>query len=167
MPTRRSMGSPRTISPAGGRWKPQAGRSGAFIHHGQLRDFQGRFAGGGGGVAWMGIEASVAYMEDLKRKTDAGAQRAANRLVQETVMWMKANAPWQDRTGDARSELQGNIQFNSDSEAASVIRIFLGHGVDYGIHLELGMGGRFQIIKPGIDRLAAKLPESVVREMNV
>lgn len=139
-----------------------------MVMHGQLRDFEGRFASGGGGVAWMGIDASIAFMEDLQRKTDAGAQRAANRLVDETVMWMKANAPWEDRTGEARSGLKGNVQFNAGvGPEGTAMRIFLGHGVDYGIHLELGMGGRFQIIKPGLDRLAAKLPESVVREMNV
>lgn len=131
----------------------------------QLRDFQGRFAGGG--VSWVGIEASNNYILDLDRRTSAGAQAAANRLVESTVAWMKQNAPWQDRTGDARESLKGEVHFNpTGGEGTNVpaLRIHLGHGVDYGVHLEFGMGGRYQIIRPGLERMARKLPESIIQE---
>lgn len=59
--------------------------------------------------------------------------------------YMKANRPWQDRTGAAREGLSARLvssKFNSEQT------IELSHGVYYGVYLEYGMERRFAILEP-------------------
>ena len=67
----------------------------------------------------------------------------------------RMNAPWQDRTGNARSGLFGEVEFEA---ARQVVTIYLSHGhtINYGLFLELAHGQRFAIIGPTIQ---ANLPE--------
>lgn len=97
----------------------------------------------------------------------------------------RQNAPWQDRTGNARGGLffavdglgqeprQGETRTGQRPGAkalftlheasadgvggdATTLVIVLGHTMDYGKHLELSHGGRYAIIVPTIE---ANLPE--------
>lgn len=61
--------------------------------------------------------------------------------------YMKANRPWQDRTGAARAGLSARL---SSSRANYVQTIELSHGVPYGVYLEYSMEKRFAIIEPTI-----------------
>lgn len=61
------------------------------------------------------------------------AQRIAN--------YAKGNAPWTDRTGNARQGLTGLC-----IPAATGFTIYLFHTMFYGIYLELKNGGRYAII---------------------
>lgn len=65
----------------------------------------------------------------------------------------KNNAPWTDRTGNARSGLFGTVE-----AAQNMVIIYLSHGVtiDYGIWLELRNGGRHAILLKTIE---SHLPE--------
>jgi hypothetical protein len=60
---------------------------------------------------------------------------------------MKKNAPWKDRTGNARKELMGSSELSDDS-----ITITVSHSVDYGVYLELARDGKYAILKPTIDK---------------
>lgn len=62
--------------------------------------------------------------------------------------YMKANAPWTDRTGNARRGLKAQA---TQSRKAFVTTIKLSHSVYYGVYLEYAMGRRFAIIQPTID----------------
>lgn len=67
---------------------------------------------------------------------------------------MKQNAPWRDRTTNARNGL-----FAKASRAGDKFRIVLGHSVDYGIYLERGtryMKAR-PIIGPTIQKYAPQV----------
>lgn len=55
----------------------------------------------------------------------------------------KSNAPWQDRTGDARRSIQKKDLSNQD-----YILFYLIIGVSYGLYLELANQGKFQILRP-------------------
>lgn len=57
----------------------------------------------------------------------------------------KANAPWTDRSSNARSGLFGTSEADF---AAKVVTIYLSHGaiIDYGVYLELGHSGRYAIV---------------------
>lgn len=57
--------------------------------------------------------------------------------------YMRANAPWTDRTGNARNGLFGT---NHHSGNQYVIVYF--HSVPYGIWLEVAHSGRYRIIPP-------------------
>ena len=65
------------------------------------------------------------------------------------------NAPWTDRTGNARSGLFGTAERDA---ARRVVVIYLSHGpaISYGVFLELANSGRFQIVMPTVE---AHLPE--------
>jgi hypothetical protein len=62
----------------------------------------------------------------------------------------KANAPWKDRTGDARKLLKGRVI--DDGEA---LGFALAHRVEYGKHLETANSGKYAILKPTIEGLRA------------
>lgn len=61
--------------------------------------------------------------------------------------YMKANHPWQNRTGAAEAGLSAKV---TNSPKNNVQRIELAHGVPYGIYLEYSMEKRFAIIEPTI-----------------
>jgi hypothetical protein len=67
----------------------------------------------------------------------------------------RTNAPWTDRTSNARTGLFGIAERDV---ARRLIVIYLSHGVDidYGKWLELAHGGKYAIIMPTIE---AHLPD--------
>lgn len=73
-------------------------------------------------------------------------RRIAYDRAEDMENWAKENAPWQDRTGDARERLHATVE-----ETGPIGTIVLSHGVDYGWALEIGHGGRYAIIAPAID----------------
>lgn len=59
---------------------------------------------------------------------------------------MKSNAPWTDRTGNARQGLHAAVQ----RERLKLYALILAHTVEYGIWLEVTHGGANRIIEPSI-----------------
>ncbi len=70
--------------------------------------------------------------------------------------YAKANAPWQDQTGDARQGLHSEYRRDSDSS----VTVSLAHGVDYGIFLERSNAGRFAILLPTMYALLPQIAEA-------
>lgn len=58
----------------------------------------------------------------------------------------KTDAPWTDRTGNARNGLETDV-----SHAPRMHRITLFHKVEYGIWLEIAHNGAYRIIMPTLD----------------
>lgn len=76
--------------------------------------------------------------------------QAATRMYAETSAtklqnYARNNAPWTDRTGQARQRLTGTAMI-----VANGYKLRLAHGVNYGIWLELAHEKRFAIIQPTI-----------------
>lgn len=63
--------------------------------------------------------------------------------------YAKLNAPWEDRTGDARAGLTAEV----DTEGEEVV-ISLSHSVGYGLYLETIESGQFAIIMPTLEHFA-------------
>lgn len=59
---------------------------------------------------------------------------------------MKYNAPWTDRTGNARQGLHAAAQ----RERLKLYALICAHTVEYGVWLEVTHGGRDRIIEPTI-----------------
>lgn len=59
----------------------------------------------------------------------------------------KENAPWEDRTGNAREGLEAVV----DGEGDTVV-LTLYHTVEYGIFLETAMNGDYAIILPTLEK---------------
>lgn len=68
--------------------------------------------------------------------------------AQEVQDYAQTNAPWGDRTGDAREGLTAEY-----SESAGTMTIILYHSVDYGIWLEVRNSGELAIILPTIEHM--------------
>lgn len=60
--------------------------------------------------------------------------------------WMKENAVWGDRTGDARDGLTASVDSNKLKPT-----IYIYHTVPYGVWLEVRWSGRYAIIVPAIE----------------
>ena len=67
-------------------------------------------------------------------------------FAQKIASYAKANAPWTDRTGNARQGLTGLCV-----ASATGIVIYLFHSMSYGIWLEVKNAGRFAIILKSLE----------------
>lgn len=85
------------------------------------------------GVALAGADAEI----------HAEAQELMLNVASDSLEYAKANAPWQDRTGDARRGLDVSVEDDGDN-----ITMSLYHTVDYGLWLEVIQNGAFAIIMP-------------------
>ena len=65
----------------------------------------------------------------------------------EAEQYAKNNAPWTDRTGDARKLIKGEVIDDGD------LGIRLMHRVEYGKHLETANSGKYAILKPTIENI--------------
>lgn len=72
----------------------------------------------------------------------------------------RADAIWEDRTGDARAGLRAYAQ-NEDG----VVRVYLEHTVDYGYWLEVIQNGRFAIIRPTLEEHARRITYNAIRRI--
>lgn len=70
----------------------------------------------------------------------------------QAVAYARQNAPWTDRTTNARNGL-----FARAERDAPVYRIIVGHSVPYGVWLEVRWSGRFQILRPTVDHEAPEV----------
>lgn len=83
-----------------------------------------------------------------------------NRLVVASTMligtrgeaYMKSNAPWHDRTANARNSLNTKVENGAREHS-----ITYAHGMPYGIWLEIRFAGRNQIIMPSVTKGGADL----------
>lgn len=98
-------------------------------------------------------EAFVELAEAYETAVHAGVAAIAKRYAPEIENWMKSNAPWTDRTGNARQTLHTEVE----EVVNEMISLVLSHGVEYGKYLELSHGGRFAIIGPALDYFAPKM----------
>lgn len=108
------------------------------------------------GVVWVEppeklAAAIAAYGAKVLVAVHAVAEYIATKMQNES----RRNAPWHDRTGNARSGLFSVVEKEA---AEAVVTIYLSHGhtVEYGKYLELAMGQKYAIVMPTIQ---ANLPE--------
>lgn len=93
------------------------------------------------------LQANLAK-EPLRQKMAIVA--AANYTAPLAESYMKSQAPWTDRTGNARNGLRAKVFANSNK-----VSIVLHHSVPYGPYLEVRWGGKYGII---LDAMAAAGP---------
>lgn len=98
--------------------------------------------------------------ENILRRMKEYERRVLHAIKQVARYWQgvfesyaKQNAPWMDRTANARQSLHAWIEELS----GDVVRLFLSHGVVYGKYLETKYSGRYAIIWPTIKRHLPKI----------
>lgn len=97
-----------------------------------------------GNIRWD-ISSIVEGLKQLRLKTEAAILTYGNTQATKLESYAKQNAPWTDRTGDARRRLSCKCE-----KVDSGIRLTLSHGVDYGLWLEIAKEKRYAIIEPTI-----------------
>ena len=70
--------------------------------------------------------------------------------------YAKTYAPWTDRTGHARQSLHGGVE-----SSGGELVLYLSHGVEYGIWLELAHGGNYAIVRPTVDAHLSRIKKTV------
>ena len=121
----------------------------------KFRDKRGRFAGSGkirGGRGTFFTGTLVKGMENFERKTSDAIVNASLEFAEKLQEYAQSNAPWEDRTGDARAGLTAEVEADQD-----LCEIRLSHTVDYGIWLEIRWGGRYAIIIPTIEAVGPEI----------
>lgn len=89
-------------------------------------------------------------------------RRVAYDQAEAMEQYAKANAPWTDRTGDARERLHATVE-----ETGPIGTIVLSHGVEYGLWLEISNSGRFSIIPETIDVFGPQIMRSLQNMINL
>lgn len=92
--------------------------------------------------------------DDYNTAVNNAVYALAQRYEPEIEAWMKSNASWTDRTGNARQTLHAKA---AQDLAYDLVAIFFRHGMEYGKYLELSNGGRYAIIGPALDHFGPKI----------
>lgn len=99
-------------------------------------------------VKWTRVREMNQGFDDYKRKVLFAVKQVAQYWSATFEAYAKERAPWTDQTGNARQTLHSWIEELS----RDTVRIYLSHGVHYGIFLETKYAGRYSIIWPTIER---------------
>lgn len=95
--------------------------------------------------------------EAYARAARAGIHAVAQKWAAILQTEMRNQAPWTDRTGNARQGLYTEVQPPTAAQVTGMIELILRHGVEYGEFLELRNSGRFAIINPTLDTAAPRI----------
>lgn len=96
------------------------------------------------GIVWQVPPATlIAELERHEARIGRAVAALGEMLAAKMEGYAKANAPWQDRTGEARAGLTG-----LSVAAADLVTVYLYHQADHGKWLEIARGGPYQIILP-------------------
>lgn len=106
-------------------------------------------------VAWQD-RALVNQLKTFNARADRAITAAMAYHATRAVGYARQNAPWTDRTSNARNGL-----FARAERDAPVYRIIIGHSVPYGVWLEVRWSGRFAILRPTVDHEGPEVMRTV------
>lgn len=106
-------------------------------------------------VTWNASE-MTARIAQIDHTAEAAISAAMEYHASRGLTWARQNAPWTDRTTNARNSL-----FSRASRAGKKFQIVFGHGVPYGVWLEVRFAGRYSIIRPTVQHEAPEVMTTV------
>lgn len=122
-------------------------------------------------IDWSGLPQMDARLLAYAGKVQEAIVRIAEYFAPILENHAKENAPWTDRTANARQSLRAYIGTDapagypsSQQLAKEVVELFLSHGVYYGIFLETRFAGQFAIIYPTLQEHAPAV-QKMLREV--
>lgn len=101
-------------------------------------------------------DALVAAVATLDDKIDRALSAIILRHAPLAEAYAKRNAPWTDRTTNARNGLFGKPERDRPR-----YRIIIAHAVPYGIWLEVKYSGRYAIIMPTVNHEGPEVMKTV------
>lgn len=130
-------------------------------------------AASSGSVTWDLGEIKT-RMTKLDADTDRAIDAIMSKKASDAQSHARANAPWTDRTSNARNGLMaqpfktagglGRDAAGRFSRSSGVYGFVLFHSVPYGIWLEVRFSGRYAIIEPTIRKVG---PETLMLVRNL
>lgn len=115
-----------------------------------------------GAITWVvGMDTLTNGAEQYLARLQTAVAALGDYFASRIQTDMRQNAPWEDRTGNARSGLFSI----SERMAVDVVRIWLSHGhtVDYGKWLELANAGKYAIIVPTFQQYMPEIEQALQR----
>lgn len=108
---------------------------------------------------WQGVDAMLNRLTLYQQRVVWAVKQVALYWAAVFEEYARSNAPWTDRTGNARQSLHAYVE----ELAGDTVRLYLSHGVFYGIFLEVKHAGRYAIIWPTIQRHLPAIQEMLQR----
>lgn len=107
-------------------------------------------------MAGIKIDANelIKNLESAETKSQVAIKMFAQEGAKKFENYAKANRPWTDRTGHARQRLTGWVEV-----LANKVRIHIGHGVDYGVYLELCHEKKYAILQQTVNAMSQEVLE--------
>jgi hypothetical protein len=96
-------------------------------------------------------------LEEFPDVLDRALSRSMDFFTPQVEGYARSNAPWTDRTGNARNGLRATTEHSPGSRHA----IVLSHSVPYGIWLEVRWDGRYAAIEPTINAMGPQVMQSI------
>lgn len=106
------------------------------------------------GMRWEGN--LTARLNQFGPKAKRAMVASAGYVAPQAESYMKQNAKWTDRTGNARQGLGAQVVAERNKVA-----VVLYHTVPYGVYLELRWGGKYAIIEPTMQWTAERFVKAV------
>lgn len=94
----------------------------------------------------------LANLASAETKSKVAIKMYAEQGARKFENYAKNNRPWTDRTGHARQRLRGWVEVLPQK-----VRIHIGHGVDYGVYLELCHERRYSILQPTVNAMSGEI----------
>jgi hypothetical protein len=98
-------------------------------------------------LTWVGDDEVLQNMDSYADKVRWAVRQVAEYWRLQWESEAKENASWEDQTGNARQALYAEIEDLADD----AVKLYLSHGVDYGLWLEIRWAGKYAIIWPTIE----------------
>jgi hypothetical protein len=114
-------------------------------------------------IRMTGLDSLAKSIEAHDKKVKRVVAAQFLRAEQEAPGFMKLNAPWMDRTGNARAGLHAKLNIENQGEAFELI---FAHTVFYGIFLEARFSGKFAIIMPTVNYFGSLLMDRIASSIN-
>lgn len=95
------------------------------------------------GIELIGVQSVVDKLGETMESVKKAGAMAVQMAGAECVVYAKHNAPWTDRTGNARRSIH-------QESSADGMEAMVGIGMPYGKYLELNHGGKYRIIHPTV-----------------
>lgn len=93
-------------------------------------------------------------IDEMDEKAIAFIKMMAQNGAEKMENYAKTHRRWKDRTSHARQRLTGYTEVSGER-----IRVCIAHGVEYGIHLELGHGKKYAILQEAVNSQAEEIME--------
>lgn len=115
-------------------------------------------------ITMTGIERIPAAIQAHDRKVKRAIAGQFLLGKDESVAFAKVNAPWTDRTGNARAGLHAAVNFGPEQNFFA--ELILAHSVYYGIYLETRFSGKFAILMPTVNYIGALMLDRIANTLS-